>query len=61
MLVIKQLLIPIDLHSIAFPSLEVNRDHQLFGSSTFFKISSFMFDARKRTLLLERECTRLLS
>ncbi len=30
MLVIKQLIVPIDFHSISFPTMEVNGDQQLF-------------------------------
>ncbi len=34
--VIKQLmLVPIDFHSISFPTMEVNGDQQLFGSSKY--------------------------
>ncbi len=46
MLVIKQLMVPIDFHSITFPTMEVNGDQQLFGSSKFFKISSSVFNIR---------------
>ncbi len=42
-----QLMVPIDFHSISFPAMEVNGDQQLFGSSKFFKISSFVFNIRK--------------
>ncbi len=35
--------IPYDL----FPYMEVNGDQQLFGSSRFFKISSFAFNKRQ--------------
>ncbi len=41
--------VPIDFHSISFLTMEVNRDQQLFGSSEFFKISSFMFNIRRST------------
>ncbi len=44
MLVIKQLMVPIDFHSIYFPIMEVNGDQQLFGSLKFFKISYFVFN-----------------
>ncbi len=50
MLVIKQLMVPIDFHSISFPIMEVNRDQQLFGSSKFFKISYFVFNIRKKLI-----------
>ncbi len=40
MLVISQLMVPIDFLSISFPTMEVSVENQLFGSSTFFKISS---------------------
>ncbi len=43
MLVIKQLIVPINFHGISFPAMEVNGDQQLFGSSKFFKIYSFHF------------------
>ncbi len=35
MLVIKHLMVPIDFHSISFPTMEVNGDQQLFGSSKY--------------------------
>ncbi len=35
MLVINQLMVPIDFHSISFPTMEVNEDQQQFGSSKF--------------------------
>ncbi len=38
MLVIKQLMVPIDFHSIYFSTMEVNWERQLFGSSKFFQI-----------------------
>ncbi len=50
MLVIKQLMVPIDFHSISFPIMEVNGEQQLFGSSKFFKISSFVFNIRKKLI-----------
>ncbi len=34
---------PHNFHSISFPTMEVNREQQLFGSSKFFKVSSFVF------------------
>ncbi len=37
MLVIKQSMVPIDFHSISFPTMEVNGDQQLFGSSNSLK------------------------
>ncbi len=36
MLVIKQLIVPIDLHTISFTTIDVNRDQQLFGFSNIF-------------------------
>ncbi len=53
MLVIKELLVPIDFHSISFP-MEINGDQQLFGSSKFFKISSFVFNKKQTYTGLER-------
>ncbi len=50
MLVIKQLMVPIDFHIIYIPSVEVNGDQQLFGISKFFKISSFVFSIRKKLI-----------
>ncbi len=50
MLVIKRLVVPIDFHSIYFPTIEVNGDQQLFGSLKFFKISSFVFNIRKKLI-----------
>ncbi len=50
MLVIKQLMFPIDFHSISFPAMEVNGDQQLFGSSKLFKIYSFAFNIRNKLL-----------
>ncbi len=44
MLVIKQLMVPIDFHSIPLATVELNGDQQLFGSSKFLKISSFVFN-----------------
>ncbi len=38
MLVIKEFMVPIDFHSIYFPTMEVNGDQQLFGSLKFFNI-----------------------
>ncbi len=43
----QKLMVPIDFHSIYFPTMGVNRDQQLFGSSKFFKIFSFVFNIRK--------------
>ncbi len=48
MLVIKQLMVPIDFYS--FPTMEVNGDQQLFGSSEFFKISYFVFYIRQKLM-----------
>ncbi len=47
MLAIKQLTVPIDFHCISFPTVEVNGDQQLFGSSKSFKIY-FVFNIRKK-------------
>ncbi len=49
-LVIKQLMVPIDFHSMSFPTVEVNGDQQLFLSSKYFKISSFVFNIRKKLI-----------
>ncbi len=38
MLVIKQLMVPIDFHSIYFSAMEGNWDRQLFVSSKFLQI-----------------------
>ncbi len=38
----------IDFHSIYFPTLDVSGDQQLFGSSKFFKWSSFVFNIRNK-------------
>ncbi len=53
MLVIKQLMVPIDLHSIPFPTIEVSGYQQLFGSSKLFKIY-FLFSIRNTFTGLER-------
>ncbi len=50
MMVIKQLMVPNDFHSISFPIMEVNGDKQLFGSSKLFKISYFVFNIRKKLI-----------
>ncbi len=44
MLVIKQLIVPIDFYSKEINTMEVNGDKQLFGSSNFFKIFYFVFN-----------------
>ncbi len=49
MLVIKQLMAPIDFRSISLPTMEVNGNQQLFGSSKYFKISSFVFNKETQT------------
>ncbi len=49
MLVIKQLMVPIDFQSIYFPTMEVNGDQQLFGSSKF-KIIDFVFYITKKRI-----------
>ncbi len=48
MLVIKQLLVPIDIQSIYFPTVEINGE--LFGSSKFYKIFYFVFNIRKKLI-----------
>ncbi len=40
MLVIKQLIVPIDFHIFSFPTMEVNGDQQLFGSSKYLLLCS---------------------
>ncbi len=55
MLVIKQLMVPIDFHSISFPIMEVNGDQQLFGSSKFFKYLLFFFNKETCTGLERHE------
>ncbi len=50
MLVNKQLMVPIDFHSISFPTMEVNGDQQQFGSSKFFKISYFVLNIRNNLI-----------
>ncbi len=50
MLIIKQLMVPIDFHSISFSTMEVNGDQQLFGSIKIFIISSFVFNIRKKLI-----------
>ncbi len=50
MLVIKQMLVSIDFHSIFFLTMEVNGDQQLFGSSEFFQISYFVFNIGKKLI-----------
>ncbi len=42
------LMVPIDFHSISFPTMELNGNEQLFDSSKFFKISCFVFNIRKK-------------
>ncbi len=49
MLLIKQLMVPINFH-IYFATMEVNGDQQQFDSSTFFKISSFVFNITKKSI-----------
>ncbi len=46
MLVIKQLMVPIDFHYISLSTIEVNGNQQLFGSSKYI---FFMFNIRKET------------
>ncbi len=48
MLVIKQLLVHINFHSISFPTMEVNLNQQLFGSLKLFKILHIFFNVRKK-------------
>ncbi len=50
MLVIEQLVVPIDFHSVYFPTMEVNGDQQLFGSLKFLKISSFVSNIKKKLI-----------
>ncbi len=45
-----QLTVPIDFSSNSFPAMEVNEDHQLFGSSKFFNISLFVFKCKKEII-----------
>ncbi len=45
-----QLTVPIDFSSTSFPAMEVNEDHQLFGSSKFFNISSFVFNVKRKRI-----------
>ncbi len=40
---------PIYFHSISFSTIEVNGDQQLFGSSEFFKMSSFGVQHKKES------------
>ncbi len=48
MLVITQLMVHVDFHSISFPMMEVNGEQQLFGSLKFFEISSFVVNIWKK-------------
>ncbi len=47
MLVIKQLMVHIDFHSIYY--MDVNGDQQLFGSTKFFKNILFCVQHKKET------------
>ncbi len=49
MLVIQQLMVLIDFHSISFPT-EVDGDQQLFSFSKLFKIFYFMFNIRNKLI-----------
>ncbi len=49
MLVIQQLMVLIDFHSIYVPT-EVDGDQQLFSFSKLFKIFYFMFNIRKKLI-----------
>ncbi len=49
MLVIKQLMVPIDFHSISLPNMEVNGDQQLFGSSKMYQNIFFCVQHMKET------------
>ncbi len=40
MLVIEQFMVPIDLYSIYFPTIKVNGDQKLFGSSKYLLLLS---------------------
>ncbi len=53
MLIIKQLLVPFDCHSIYFflHTMEVNGDQQMFGSAKVFETYSFVFNIRKKLVL----------
>ncbi len=55
MLAIKNVMVPIDFHSISFPTMEVNGDQQLLGSSKFFRISSFVFSIRKKLIMFGKQ------
>ncbi len=46
MLVIKQLMVAIYIHSIYFPTMESNGGLQLFDSSEFLKDSNIFFNIR---------------
>ncbi len=50
MLVIKQLMVPIDFHSIYVPTMELSVDQQVFSSSKFFKISCFVFNIKNKLI-----------
>jgi len=45
-----QLMVAIDFHSIFFPTMEVNGCPKLVCLTTFFKISSFVFNRRKKLI-----------
>ncbi len=49
MLVIKELIFPIDLQSISFPTMEVSGDQQLFFSSKILQNIFFYVQHKKET------------
>ncbi len=58
MLVIKQLMVPIDFHSISFSTMEISGDQQLFGSSEFFKIYFFVLNIRDRQIWNDKRVSK---
>ncbi len=51
----------VDFQSISFLTMEVIGDQQLFGYSKFFKISSFVFNIRKKLIQVVFWRTKQLS
>ncbi len=49
MLVIKQLMVPIEFHSISFNTMEVKGDQQLFSSSKFYFLQNIFYVQHKET------------
>ncbi len=47
---VKQLMAPVDFYSIYFATMDVTGDQQLFSSSKFFKVSSVVFNIRKKRI-----------